>query len=68
MKKTMKQSLRQLGSAELEKKLHQAQLELAKAKLALAVGKLKNTHVRLMADKIAVIKTIKKEKQLNAKK
>ena len=65
MKKTDKQILRELSLPELSKKLVEVQLNLAKHRLALAVGKLKNTHLTLVTDKIAVIKTIMKEKETN---
>jgi len=68
MKKTVKQSLRHLSLSELNSRLDETQMELAKARLALAVGKLKNTHISLIADKVAVIKTIMREKQFSLKK
>lgn len=65
MKKKIKDELRNKSLSELQKEIFEKESELAKKKMDLKVGKIKNTSVlRFMSDHLAVIKTILKEKKL----
>ena len=65
MKKKIKEELRNKSVSELQKEILEKETELAKGKMDLKVGKIKNTSAfRFMSDYLAVIKTILKEKQL----
>lgn len=65
MKKKVKEELRSKSVPELQKEIFGKEAELAKGKMDLKVGKIKNTSVlRFMSDYLAVVKTILKEKQL----
>ncbi len=65
MKRKIKDDLRNKSFAELQKEVSEKETELAKGKMDLKVGKIKNTSIlRFMSDYLAVIKTILKEKQL----
>jgi len=65
MKNKDKKELKAKSSAELQKEILEKESQLAKQKMDLKVGKLKNTSsLRFMADELAVLKTVLKEKQL----
>ena len=64
MKKQDKQALRELSLDKLNEKLTEAQKELVKVRLERASGKVSGQPPRLLADKVAVIKTIIREKEL----
>ncbi|PIQ69767.1 50S ribosomal protein L29 [Candidatus Shapirobacteria bacterium CG03_land_8_20_14_0_80_40_19] len=65
MKKKIKEELRNKSVPELEKEISGKEEELARGKMDLRVGKVKNTSAfRFMSDYLAVAKTILKEKQL----
>jgi len=65
MKRKIKDDLRNKSFAELQKEVSEKEAELAKGKMDLKVGKIKNTSsFRFMSDYLAVVKTILKEKQL----
>ena len=65
MKRKIKDDLRNKSLAELQKEVSEKEAELAKRKMDLKVGKIKNTSVlRFMSDYLAVVKTILKEKKL----
>jgi len=44
--------------AELEKQLSDLSVELAQARLKKAAGKLQNTHIALLSDDVARVKTV----------
>ena len=56
-------ALHQLGLEELATKLNEVEKEYQTAKLEMAAGKRKNTHIRLIRDQVARIKTIMTEKE-----
>ena len=65
MKKQDKQALRELSLTKLYEKLREAQKELIQTKMKWASGKIEGQPPKLLADKVAVIKTIIKEKTQN---
>ena len=67
MKKQDKQALRELSLAKLQEKLVEAQKKLVEARLAKAAGKHSGKPVSLLADEVAIIKTIIREKELTEK-
>lgn len=52
---------------ELNAQLKDLQMLLAKSRLEKAAGKLKNTHVAMIADDVARIKTVLRNKELTVK-
>lgn len=67
MKKNDRASLRGRSVAELKKLLQEASVDQARAKLELPLGKHSNVHaVSEIRNKRAVIKTILREKELEA--
>ena len=65
MKKKQKQELRGKSQEELDSEARKIQEEISKLRLDLWSGKIKNTSsLRRKQDELAVILTIKKEKQL----
>ena len=64
MKKQAKQALREMSLTKLEEKLTEAQKELAGARLKSAVAEHKGKPVFLLADEVAIIKTLIREKEL----
>ncbi len=65
MKKSQKQALREMSLAKLNEELVKAQKELVKAKIEWSSGKVSGQSPKLLADKVAVIKTIITEKTQN---
>ncbi len=68
MKKKDKQALRGMTLAKLHQELVEAQKELVRAKLEWASGRGKGQPPKLLSDKVAVIKTIIREKELRDNK
>lgn len=65
MKKSLKEEIRNKTAAELKNEVQDRQRELVKLKLDLAAAKLKNTtRLRRLADEIAVLQTVLREKNL----
>jgi ribosomal protein L29 len=58
MKKNDIKELHNKTVGELEKQLGALLVELAQARLKKAAGKLKNTHVALLSDDVARVKTV----------
>ena len=67
MKKQDKQALRELSLTKLKEKLIEAQKKLVSARLAKTAGKHSGKPVSLLADEVAVIKTIIWEKEVTKK-
>lgn len=66
MKKKEKQTLHQKTIAQLQKEVAKAEKELAKLRLELKAGKVKNVcSLMSQRHRLAVLKTILKEKELN---
>jgi ribosomal protein L29 len=67
MKRSDVKKLHGLSIAELQKKLVELTLHLAKAKLEKKVGKIANPRsVSMMSDDVARIKTVLKQKEMEA--
>lgn len=64
MKTNDKRQLHSQSVEELNTQLQQAIRDLAKARLEKKAGKLENTRLSLLSDKVAVLKTIMRERQL----
>lgn len=65
MKKKEKQELHQKTIAQLQKEMTKSEKELAKLRLELRAGKLKNVHQFMSRrHQLAALKTILKEKEL----
>lgn len=62
MKKNLKNEIRNKTSVELNKEIAKTEAELGKTRMDFKVGKLKNSSLlRVLADRLAVLKTIAKE-------
>ncbi len=65
MKKALKKELTTKTKVDLLKQIGEKQSLLTKSRMDLKIGKLKNTSMlRVMADELAVLKTILREKLL----
>jgi len=65
MKRNDIKALQDKSIAELNAQLLTLETEFAQARIKKHAGKLQNTHISLMADDIARIKTVIRQKELN---